>query len=198
MAGALQTVRIDNLDGYITAHHDRAARTVGYDICIFDLHLAFGIGLDKRLVNHLRRTTNVERPHGQLRARLTDRLGRDHADRLAHIDRRSAGKVAPVTRRADTVFRFACQRRANFDAHQIGFFNRAQMFFRNQLTSFDDNLVIGRIDHIGNRHTTQHTVAERGNHLTGVDHGGDGNACRGAAIDLIDDAILRHIDETPR
>src|SRR5262249_60160434 len=39
---------------------------------------------------------DVERAHGELRARLADRLGGDHAHRLAHIDRCAAGKIAPV------------------------------------------------------------------------------------------------------
>ena len=37
-----------------------------------------------------RRTTDVERPHGQLRTRLTDRLRGDDADRHAHLDHMAA------------------------------------------------------------------------------------------------------------
>ena len=57
--------------------------------------------IDRR-IGHLRRAADVERPHRQLRARLTDRLRGDDADRLADVDRRAAGEVAPVALRADT------------------------------------------------------------------------------------------------
>ena len=49
----------------------------------------------------LRRAADVERTHRQLRARLTDRLGGDDADRLADVDRRAARKIAPVALGAD-------------------------------------------------------------------------------------------------
>jgi hypothetical protein len=49
----------------------------------------------------------VEGPHGELRARLADRLGGDDADRLADIDRRAAGEVAPVAFGADAMLALA-------------------------------------------------------------------------------------------
>ncbi len=49
----------------------------------------------------LRRAADVEGTHRQLRARLTDRLRRDHADRFADVHRRTAGEVAPVALAAD-------------------------------------------------------------------------------------------------
>ncbi len=48
----------------------------------------------------LRRATDVEGPHGQLGARLTDRLGRDDADRFADVHR-TARQVAAVAVGAD-------------------------------------------------------------------------------------------------
>ena len=53
-------------------------------------------------IGDLRRTTNVERPHGQLGARLTNRLGRDHADRFANVDRRAPRQVAAIALAAHT------------------------------------------------------------------------------------------------
>ena len=57
--------------------------------------------LDEGLVEHLRRAADMEGAHGELGARLADRLGRDDADRLAHIDRRAAGEIAPIALAAD-------------------------------------------------------------------------------------------------
>ena len=63
---------------------------------LLDLDLAVEVQLDERLLGNLRRAADVERAHGELGARLADRLRRDHADRLAHVDRRAAGEIAPV------------------------------------------------------------------------------------------------------
>jgi hypothetical protein len=51
----------------------------------------------------LRRAADVEGAHGQLGARLADRLGGDDADRFADVDRRAAGQIAPVAGAADAV-----------------------------------------------------------------------------------------------
>ena len=52
----------------------------------------------------------VERPHGQLRAGLADRLGGDDADRLAGPDHLAGGEVAAVARPADAVAGLAGER----------------------------------------------------------------------------------------
>ncbi len=52
----------------------------------------------------------VERPHGQLRARLADRLGGDDADRLTRADHLAGGEVAAVARPADAVAGLAGER----------------------------------------------------------------------------------------
>ena len=52
----------------------------------------------------------VERPHGQLRARLADGLGGDDADRLAETDHVAGRQVAAVARPADAVASLAGQR----------------------------------------------------------------------------------------
>src|SRR5205085_3151562 len=76
------------------------------------LFRSFEVRLDERLLVDLRRTANVEGTHGELRARLADRLRRDDADRLAHVDRRAAGKIAPVALGAHAVGRLAGDRKS--------------------------------------------------------------------------------------
>ncbi len=75
-----------------------------------------------RLAVHLARhrgtrggTADVERAHGELGARLADRLRGDHADRLAHVDERTAAEIAPVALGAQAVAGIARQRRAHAD-----------------------------------------------------------------------------------
>ena len=46
--------------------------------------LALVGGFEERRVDHLRRAAHVEGAHGELGARLADRLRRDDADGLAH------------------------------------------------------------------------------------------------------------------
>ena len=52
--------------------------------------------LEVRLLVELRRAADVEGPHGQLRARLADRLRGDDSDGFADVDRRAARKIAPI------------------------------------------------------------------------------------------------------
>ena len=60
--------------------------------------------LDARLLGAaLGRAADVEGAHGELGARLADRLGGDDADRLAHVDDGAAREVAAVALDADAV-----------------------------------------------------------------------------------------------
>src|SRR3954452_14625289 len=72
--------------------------------------------LEVRLLVELRRAADVEGPHRQLGAWLADRLGGNHSDRLADVDRRAAGEIAPVALAAHALGRGTDQRRADLDA----------------------------------------------------------------------------------
>ena len=69
-------------------------------MAVAQLHDAVEIGLDEGAVRDLRRAADVEGAHGELGARLADRLRRDDADRLAHVDGRAARQIAAVAGRA--------------------------------------------------------------------------------------------------
>ncbi len=62
-------------------------------------------------------TTGVERTHRQLGAGLADRLGGDHADRLAELDRLAGRQRTPVAQGADAELGVAGEHGA--DAHLV-------------------------------------------------------------------------------
>src|SRR5690606_37349230 len=76
---------------------DQAAVGVGHVLEVVELDRTGG--LDGDVVDRRRtrgRTTDVEGPHGELGARLADRLRGDHAHRLAVVDQVATGQVAAV------------------------------------------------------------------------------------------------------
>src|SRR5207247_7135923 len=63
---------------------------------------------ERRLLGHARRgAADMEGPHGQLGARLADRLRGDDADRLTELDRLAGSKVTAVALRAHAAARRA-------------------------------------------------------------------------------------------
>ena len=104
--GPLGAVGIGHGDHDAAAHGNPVAVGVLDDGVLalgLDHDLAVEVRLDERLLGDLSSAADVERAHGELGARLADRLRRDHADRLAHVDRRAAGEIAPVAGAADAV-----------------------------------------------------------------------------------------------
>ena len=85
-----------------------------------NLSLPSKFELDERLLGDLRRAADVERAHGELGARLANRLRRNHADRLAHVDRGAAREIAPVAGAADAVGRFTGEHGADFQLLHAG------------------------------------------------------------------------------
>src|SRR2546423_3634766 len=115
--GTFGAVLIDDRDRDITRHGHQLAFRVARNILVPDLDRAFIVRLDERLLVDLRSAADVERAHGELRARLADRLRRNDADRLAHVDRGAAGEIAPVAFAAHAVGGLAGEHRT--DAHLL-------------------------------------------------------------------------------
>ena len=152
--------------------------------------------LHRRLVDHLRRAADVERAHGELGARLADRLRRDDADRLAEIDRRAAGEIAPVALAADPVLGLAGEHRADADSLDLGLLDLLDVTLLDQLARRDHHLAGRRRDDVFGRGTSEDALAERSDDLAGVDDRLHLQAGIGTAIRLDDDAVLRHVDKT--
>ena len=106
---------IDDDDRHVAASGDHVPLAVLGDVTVAQLDQAVEVAFDKRLVDVLGDAADVEGAHGELRARLADRLSGDGADSLAEVDGRAAGEIAPVALGADAVGGFARQHRA--DAH---------------------------------------------------------------------------------
>jgi hypothetical protein len=140
----------------------------------------------------------VERTHRQLRARFADRLCRDHADCFADVHQRAAAEVAAVAGRAQTVARFAGQRRAHahfVDAEAFDFLDRR---FVEQRARFVQRFLRFRIDDVRHRDAAEDTVAQRFDDFTAFDQRLHRDAVRRAAIVLDHHQILRHVDQTTR
>ena len=68
------------------------------------------LGLEHRLFHHLTgRTADMESPHGELRSRLSDRLGSNDADRFSDLDGFTGCEISTVTFYADTTAAFTGQ-----------------------------------------------------------------------------------------
>ena len=140
----------------------------------------------------------MERAHRQLGAGFADRLRRDDADRFAVVDRRAAGEIAAVALAADAVDEFAGQGRADLHFLDAGLLQRVDVALFHQGAALDHDLVGRGIAQILARGAAENTRRQRRNHRAGIDDGAHLDAELGAAIVGRDDAVLRHVDQTPR
>lgn len=173
------------------------AFAVAGDGLVPDHDLAVEVGFDERLLVELRRTTDVEGAHGELGTRLADRLRRDDADRFTVVDRRAASEIAAVALAADAVDELASQRRADLHLLDAALVDGIQMALFHQRTALDDHLARA-VTHVFAGRASEDARAERSDHGAGIDDGAHLDAELGAAIVLRDNAVLRHVDETPR
>ena len=66
------------------------------------------------------------------------------------------------------------------------------------LPALTSTLARQRMSDVVERGAAEDALAERGDHLAGIDDRLHGEALVGAAVDRVDDAVLRHVDETAR
>src|SRR5579862_3068470 len=196
--GAFGAVRIGDGNDQVAAHRDQIAVRILGDVFVLDLDGAVEVRLDERLLRNLRSAANVERAHGELSAGLADRLRGDDANRFAHIDGRAAGKIAPVAGAATAARGFAGKNRTDLQLLHAGVDQLLHMLLLEQRRVRHQNLVTGRIAHVLGRGAAEDTACQRRHDCAGVDDRPNLDAPRRAAVKVGDDAILRHIDETPR
>ncbi len=194
--GAVLALVVHDRDRDVATHGDKsAARDLGH-VAVADDDLAFRAGLEERAVDHLRRTTDVERTHGELGARFADRLRRDNADGFADIDRRTASEVAAVAGCTAARTEVAGERRADLDALHSRGLDHVHVLFGKQNVGLDDDLAGLGIVHWLSRRPAENALTQSGNDLAGIDDGLHREAAVGPAIELGDDRVLRDVDET--
>ena len=138
----------------------------------------------------------MERAHRELRAGFADGLGGDDADRFTELDQRSGREVATVAMAANAVLAFASEHRANANAIQASNVNALGLDLVNFFVRFDEEFLrAGRIDDVVAGKTANQTVGDFDHFVFAFKHGGNPDAVRGAAIRLLDDDVLGHIDQ---
>src|SRR5690606_27163223 len=208
VALADDAVLVDDVDRAGAVHHDeRRARLAGLGL-LASLHVLDAVELDRALVPRLQRrllgdprrgAADVERPHRQLRAGLADRLRRDDADRQAELDEPAGGQVAAVALGADAAPRGAGEHRADLHALDTGVLDALGERLVDLAAGLDDDRAGRGIEHRLERHTADDAVAEALDNLAArVDNRPQVEAVERAAVDLLDDDVLRHVDQTPR
>jgi len=132
----------------------------------------------------------VEGAHGQLGARLTDRLGGDDADGLAQIDELVVGQGPAVAVAAHRAGGLAGERRAHHHRAHAGLLDRPGEGGVDLAVAIDDDAAIGGQNGLGGQTTDQ--LAAEAALLIGVDR----DAAGGAAVLLPHDHVLGHIHQT--
>jgi hypothetical protein len=114
-----------------TGNHHQLALAVGH-VAHRGVETDRTVGLGFHAGGHRgtrRRTTDVEGAHGQLRARFTDRLRGNHADRFTDVDQAAATQIAAVALGADAEAGFAGQCGAHLDFVHAGGFELVEHVF---------------------------------------------------------------------
>ena len=94
----LPSILIQQSNGAILVQHDIVTVLKLNTAQITVDHGGFQFGFDLRLLENLRgRSTNVERTHGELSARFTNRLGSDDTDSFPLLDQLAGCQIATVT-----------------------------------------------------------------------------------------------------
>src|SRR5262249_51559857 len=160
---------------------------------VADPDRAIEVRFDERLLRDLRRAADVERAHGELRPWLTDRLGRNNTDGLAHVDGRAAGEIAPVALAAHAVRELAGQYRPDAELLNADVDDFFDLLLLEQRAALHDDPAGPRIAQILGRGASEDTARERGHDLTRVDDRPHLDPGGRPAVFPGDDAVLRDV-----
>src|SRR5262249_11751992 len=140
------------------------------------------------------RTADVERAHGELRAGFADGLRGNDADGFAELDHAARSEVAAVAEGANTAAGFASEHGADANALDTCGLHGVRELFCDFLVHFDNDVAFEVLDLV-ERNAADDAVAERFDFDTGFDDRLDVNTFAGAAIEFVDDDVLRHVHE---
>ena len=199
VALAVAPLRVLDHERPAAVHDDETAVLRLDDLHALEPHRARVPRFERRLLADARRgAADVERPHRELRARLADRLRRDDADRLAELDHLPGRQVSAVAACAHAAARRARQHRADLHLLDAGVLNRRRLVFGDLLVDVDEHLARERVGDPLERDAAHDAVAQRLDDLARFDDRARLDAVERAAIRLVDDHVLRDVDETAR
>ena len=137
----------------------------------------------------------MEGSHGQLGSRLTDRLGRYHADSFTHVDLMTAAQITPITGGTDTVAGLTGDGGAHHDLIDAQLFQTSGPYLVNHGTGFQDDLIRAGLDHVLGHNAAQYPVGQGFDDVTAVDDRGHQQAVIGTAVFLGHHHILGNIHQ---
>src|SRR5580704_3969508 len=189
---------VDYGDEAGTIHGDDGLAAALDDLEVDEFDEAVVAGFDLRLFGDASGgSADVERTHGELRAGFADGLRGDYAHRFAHLDESAGSEVAAVATGANSAAGFARQHGADFYALDAGCLNRVRQLFGDFLVDLDDHVAFVVLNLL-ERNAADHAIAERLDFDTGFENRFDEDAVGRAAVELVDDHVLRNIDEAAR
>ena len=164
---------------------------------VVQTHSTFGFHLDAISRSSPRcRTTNVEGTHGQLGTRLTNTLGRNNTNGLAHIDAMATGQVTAITHGTNAVAGFTGNRRTNLDLVDTHFLQAFHPALIQHGAGSHGNFVIGaRTDQIANHDSTQYPVTQGLDDVTPLDNRRHQQALLCTAVVFGHHQVLGHVDQ---
>ena len=149
VAGPLAAVLVAQQQFGVAAHDHVHALGVQHQVAVHHLDRRIAGGLEARLLGAaLGGAADVEGPHRQLGSGFADRLGCDHADRLADVDPGAARKVAAVAARADPDLGLAGQHGADQQRTDARTVDHVDLGLADDLAGIDQNLVGERVAHV--------------------------------------------------
>ena len=178
-------------EGAAFRHLDEGTRDVGDEDRVLEVNPV--------LLRHLRRrATDMEGAHRKLRSRLADGLGGDDAHRLADLHRAAGREVAAVALAAHPVLGLAGKDRPQRDFLDPRLVYPVGDLLGDLLVRGDDEVsrdgVADGIEGVA----SHDALAESLDDLLAVLYGSMDRAVYGAAVVLVDDDVLRYVDEAPR
>src|SRR5690606_1554634 len=144
--------------------------------------------------------TLVERTHGQLRTRLTDRLGGDDTDGLADVHQLAGGHRAAVAHRAHAHGRLAGQHAAHLDLGDAQAEQLLDLRVTQVVTAVDHHVAVrvrGVLGQVAGVHRRGHVLGRDDLAVGGLVPDGHLDAAVGATVRLAHDDVLRDVHQTP-
>ena len=109
----------------------------------------------------------------------------------------AAAQIAAVALGADAVAGLAGDGRTHHDLVDAHLLEELDQLLVDQHAGLDQHLAGGGHDHVLRDHAAEDALAQALDHVAAFDDRGDRQAVDGAAIDLRDHEVLRHVDQTP-